>query len=401
MRSSATSTEACRDRLLVSGAVPRSLLFLIADTGGGHRAAATAVSHYLGRAHPGEFTVEIVDPFATASPRILSRTASLYGPLIQHAPWVWGGLFHATNSRAMVRASELVLRGVDPAIARFMTALEPAAVVSFHPLLNRAAVRARRSLGLRVPLVTAVTDLVDVHAFWASPDVDLVIVASPGGLDRCRRNRIAAERLVQVGLPVDSGFTDYSSDPEARRAQRLRLGLDPDRFTVLVCSGADGSGDIERRARVLAKSGLDISLVVICGHNQRAQNGLTGLRDQRDRPVAVHGFVTNMAEWMTAADIVVTKAGPGTIAESLCAGLPLLITWYLPGQERGTMEWLIDTGAGRYVPGDAELVDEVAELAAPGSPSLLSMRAAVAQLARPEATAEIAELIRSVAMRLS
>ena len=378
-----------------------TLLFLIADTGGGHRAAATAVSRYLERTHPGEFSVQIVDPFATASPKLLGRTASLYGPLIQHAPWLWGGLFHVTNSRAMVRASEVVLRSVDPAIERLMTELEPAAVVSFHPLLNRAAVRARRHLRLRIPLVTAITDLVDVHTFWASPDVDLVIVPSPGGLDRCRRNRVPADRLVQVGLPVDSGFTDHSSEPEARRARRLQLGLDPDRFTVLVCSGADGSGDIERRARVLAGSGLDISLVVICGRNQRARDGLAGLRDRRERPVAVHGFVTNMSEWMTAADIVVTKAGPGTIAEALCAGLPLLITWYLPGQERGNMEWLIDSGAGRYVPGDAELVDEVAELAAPESPSLLSMRAAVAQLARPEATAEVGELVRSVALRLS
>ena len=379
----------------------RPLLFLIADTGGGHRAAATAVSHHLGVAHPGEFTVEIVDPFATASPRLLGRTASLYGPLIQHAPWVWGGLFHATNSRAMVRVSELVLHSVDPAIARLMTSLEPAAVVSFHPLLNRAAVRARRRLGLRVPIVTAVTDLVDVHTFWASPDVDLVIVPSPGGLDRCRRNRVPADRLVQVGLPVDAGFTGHDSDPDARRLQRLQLGLDPDRFTVLVCSGADGSGDIERRARVLAGSGLDISLVVICGRNRRAEAALAGLRDRRERPVVVQGFVTNMAQWMTAADIVVTKAGPGTIAEALCAGLPLLITWFLPGQERGNMEWLIDTGAGRYVPGDAELVDEVAELAVPGSPSLLSMQAAVAQLARPEAAAEVAELIRSVALKRS
>jgi 1,2-diacylglycerol 3-beta-galactosyltransferase len=97
----------------------------------------------------------------------------------------------------------------------------------------------------------------------------------------------------------------------------------------------------------------------------------------------------------------VTKAGPGTIAEALCAGLPLLITWYLPGQERGNMEWLIDSGAGRYVPGDAELVDEVAELAAPGSPALLSMREAVSHLARPEAAAEVAELVRTVALKLS
>src|ERR1035441_6651861 len=288
--------------LLVSGAMPRSLLFLIADTGGGHRAAATAVSHYLDRAHPGEFSVEIVDPFASASPRLLGRTAGLYGPLIQRAPWLWGGMFHATNSRTMVRTAELVMRSVDPAIARLMTALEPAAVVSFHPLLNRAAVRVRRRLGLRVPLVTAVTDLVDVHAFWASPDVDLVIVASPGGLDRCRRNRVPADRLVQVGLPVDAGFSEGASDPGSRRARRIHLGIDPDRFTVLVCSGADGSGAIDRRARGLAGSGPGISLVVICGRNQRAYNGLAGLHDQMDRPVSVHGFVTNMAEWMTAAE---------------------------------------------------------------------------------------------------
>src|ERR1035437_2589885 len=170
----------------------RSLLFLIADTGGGHRAAATAVSHYLDRAHPGEFSVEIVDPFASASPRLLGRTAGLYGPLIQRAPWLWGGMFHATNSRTMVRTAELVMRSVDPAIARLMTTLEPAAVVSFHPLLNRAAVRARRRLGLR------------------------------------------ADRRVQVGPPADAGFSEGASDPGSRRARRLHLGIDPDRFTVLV-----------------------------------------------------------------------------------------------------------------------------------------------------------------------
>jgi 1,2-diacylglycerol 3-beta-galactosyltransferase len=115
--------------------------------------------------------------------------------------------------------------------------------------------------------------------------------------------------------------------------------------------------------------------------------------------VTVLGFVDNMAEWMAAADVVVTKAGPATISEALCAGLPLLITWFLPGQERGNVEWLVDAGAGRYVPGDTELVDEVAELAGPDSPTLAAMRASVRQLARPQATAEIGELIRTIAQR--
>jgi 1,2-diacylglycerol 3-beta-galactosyltransferase len=43
------------------------------------------------------------------------------------------------------------------------------------------------------------------------------------------------------------------------------------------------------------------------------------------------GFVNNMADYMVAADILVSKAGPGTIAEAACVGLPVLLTSFLPG----------------------------------------------------------------------
>ena len=109
------------------------------------------------------------------------------------------------------------------------------------------------------------------------------------------------------------------------------------------------------------------------------------------------GFVDNMAEWMRAADLVVTKAGPGTISEALCSGLPMLLTWYIPGQERGNLEWVVDIGAGRYVPGARELVDALAELSLPGSPGLAAMRSAVAEVARPDATRRIAALIADMA----
>ena len=37
----------------------------------------------------------------------------------------------------------------------------------------------------------------------------------------------------------------------------------------------------------------------------------------------VCGFVNNMDEWMAAVDCLVTKAGPGTIAEACSRGLPV------------------------------------------------------------------------------
>ena len=66
--------------------------------------------------------------------------------------------------------------------------------------------------------------------------------------------------------------------------------------------------------------------------------------------VVVQGFVTNMAEWMTACDTIVTKAGPGTIAESLICGLPVLLNGFIPCQEAGNVPFVIDNKVIYFTP---------------------------------------------------
>ena len=56
------------------------LLFLIADTGGGHRAAATAVERQMAVTSPGEFEITILDPFTSATPRVIGGTARTLRP---------------------------------------------------------------------------------------------------------------------------------------------------------------------------------------------------------------------------------------------------------------------------------------------------------------------------------
>jgi hypothetical protein len=69
----------------------------------------------------------------------------------------------------------------------------------------------------------------------------------------------------------------------------------------------------------------------------------------REYPAGMHvvvtGFVDNMAEWMTACDTIITKAGPGTIAESLICGLPLLLNGFVPCQEAGNVPFVLDNKA--------------------------------------------------------
>jgi len=384
----------------------RPLLFLIADTGGGHRASAQAVAEQVAGRHGARFSVELLDPFLLVRPGLVGRIVGLYSVLVRRAPWLWGGIYHATDSRLAVAALQAsVLRLVAPPLRRALDTLEPAAVVSFHPLLNHVTARViggsvRRGqpgslVGAAPPLITVVTDLTDIHAAWICADAEALVVPSAPALQRCRRAGMAASRSYALGLPVGATF----SETPIRSLLRRHLGLDPDGFVVLITGGAEGGGDLARAALTLARGAPQVEVVAICGRNTRLRRRLKAQAERRGLALRTEGFVDNMADWMRAADLVVSKAGPGTIAEAACSGTPLLLTSYVPGQERGNVDLVVDSGAGCYVPRLSALRDRVAALADPRSAALAAMRHAVSRHARPAAAADIADLVCRLAVQ--
>ena len=119
------------------------LLFLVADTGGGHRSAAQAVGEALEEAYPGRFDAVLCDPLGgPASSRLLRWVTGLYGPVIRLAPWAWGAVYHACDSRWVMRLLQRTLLTLaDRPVADAVAAHQPAAIVSFHPLTGGAADR--------------------------------------------------------------------------------------------------------------------------------------------------------------------------------------------------------------------------------------------------------------------
>jgi len=95
---------------------------------------------------------------------------------------------------------------------------------------------------------------------------------------------------------------------------------------VVVTGGAEGSGGIYRRAAAIVRRLDDVTVVAICGRNRRLHRRLTRLAARSGGRLTALGFVDNMAEWLRCADLVVSKAGPGTIAEASCCGAPLVLT---------------------------------------------------------------------------
>jgi 1,2-diacylglycerol 3-beta-galactosyltransferase len=421
---------------------PVPLLFLVSDTGGGHRAAARAVGEALAEAATttlatARFAPILCDPLAGPGSAPLPRWVTrLYGPATRLAPWAWGAAYHLSNSRA---AAGLLLRTLfRPAsrlVADAIAAYQPAVIVSFHPLTGHAAVAARRRTRTATPVLTVVTDLASGHASWRYADTDAIAVpfgepppaAPPAGPGQPASPRWPAGPPVSLGLPVGRAFRGPLPEPE-RAALRRSLGLPASGFLIVLAGGGEGCGGLARRARALSRHLTGVHLAVICGRNRRLRRRLTRRlgRPPRWRPAAGHGrllpnrgrllpgrgrrpedggntltvtgFVPNMADWLRCADLVVSKAGPGAIAEAACCGTPLLLTSHLPGQERGNTALVVSRGAGLHVPRTRQLVREAGRLQHDPA-ALAALRAGAARLARPGAAAEVARLIAGLSDR--
>jgi 1,2-diacylglycerol 3-beta-galactosyltransferase len=260
-------------------------------------------------------------------------------------------------------------------------------------------VRARNRAAPGIPVITVITDLITTHLSWRDAHADLVVVPSAPVARRCALDGLPDGRYVEIGLPVAAEFSAAHGEAAARDVLRRSLGLRSGRFLVLVTGGAEGSGGIYRRAAAILRELDDVDVAVICGRNRRLRRRMSRLAARAEGRLTVRGFVVNMADWLHCADVVVGKAGPGTIAEAACCAAPLVLTSYVPGQEEGNVGFVVSAGAGRYAPGWRDLVAEIRWLRRDPA-ALAAMRAASAGLSRPRAADDIARVLAGLAARL-
>ena len=338
-----------------------AILFGISDTGGGHRAGAVAIDAALeGLAGPGVKRY-VVDILASTGIPLVRDAPGLYDQLSTRWLPVFDLMFQLTDGRHRVDAlTQFVYLSAHRNIVRVLEETRPDLVVSVHPLVNRLIGNARRTYKLSFRFVTVVTDLVTVHASWADPDAELCIVPTAEAYNLLRARGFPADKLVQAGFPVHPKFATYAG---TRREARARLGIDLDPFTLLVTSGGVGSGQLRDLVRDLAGAYPNQQLLVVTGKNAALRQELLSL-DLRPG-IHIYGFVGNMEELMAASDIIITKAGPGTLMEALVMRRPVIVTEAVGMQERGNIDFVLNHELGLFCPTRDRIVPAIADLMDP------------------------------------
>jgi 1,2-diacylglycerol 3-beta-galactosyltransferase len=114
-------------------------------------------------------------------------------------------------------------------------------------------------------------------------------------------------------------------------------------------------GPLTKVARAISDAHLDTALGVVTGRNRKLKAQLEA--EEWSMPTFIYGFVREMPDFMRCADILLTKAGPGTISEAFIAGLPIILYSRMPGQEDGNVSYVVTEGAGVWAPEPTRIIE--------------------------------------------
>ncbi len=330
----------------------KRILILSSSTGGGHQSAAMALQESFTRLSPGQVLVNIAQVLEEAN-FITHRFADLYNYLLryhQHYMRYYYGAIERLRPYESHFLFQLCLKyGVQ-----LVEKITPTELVSVHPMTQHFFVYLLKKLRLidKVPIITVVTDpCAGFWKGWACPEVSQYFVASDDAKAQLIAYGIEDSRIAVSGMPVHSKFKPLNSVDE-KQALKAMLGLDTERFTVLVNAGWIGGGNVPDLYETLLRKPLDnIQLVFLAGQNENLYQYAKKLSVNTSVPIKVLGFSNNVEQWMNASDVMVSKLGGLTTFEALSCQLPILgdcLTPPMP-QEAGTAKFIQSSGAGTLI----------------------------------------------------
>jgi processive 1,2-diacylglycerol beta-glucosyltransferase len=360
------------------------VLIATVTAGGGHLQAAAALEEAWTNVHPSDEVkrVDLLDLVAKLQRKVYAEG---YVKLIAHAPELYELFFNKTdNPRRLRELATFRRRFAEHTNRKFVRLLQqfaPDVVLCTHflPLEVLGALKGKR--GAHHPFVVCVVTDFEAHALWMEPAVDLYCVAAEETKARLVARKVDSGRVAVTGIPIAARFSQPIDAAGVRRSRGLRDDLP----TVLVLGGGFGMGPMAEILESLDSIEREFQTVVVAGRNVALRRELAA--QDRRHPTHVLGFVSNMHEIMSVADMMITKPGGLTTAEALALGKPMFILNPIPGQETANSDFLLERGAAAKANRVEDLPFRIDRLL--GSTKLSEMAASARALGRPGAAKTI------------
>jgi Glycosyltransferase family 28 C-terminal domain len=345
----------------------KKIQILFHDAGGGHRNAAVALQT-MAKSQDRDWDVELVQ-FQELTDRldVLRKVTGIriqeqYNTILRNG-WTWGSEYLLVVLQWTIRVFR---RPLVKLLGEFWKTHPSDMLISVIPHFNREIAESWEKVYRGRPFVTIITDLADFPPrFWIEPVKEqFVIAGTEKAVEQARALGKDGSHIFGVsGMVLRPEFYQESAVDAA--AVKRELGLHEHLPTAMVLFGGFGSKVIYEIVEKLDAARLAVQLILICGKNEKLAARLRAR--QWNIGMAVLGFTKEVHKLMRAADFMIGKPGPGSIAEAMQRGLPVLVecnSWTLP-QERFNTEWVTQKKVGVVLKSFDDVVSGVKEMLEP------------------------------------
>lgn len=321
--------------------MPKSILIVSSNLGGGHRSAAEALAQIISRAKP-DYIPHIVDispPLGSIAYRFLSN----YLANVHYKNW--RAFNHSSNAKLLqLLVSPLLI----PKLLRLLRQDSPQLIIATQPLVLDAVLSSLKQLHLSPPLILAVVDPFSIHHAWTIfKQADLYLLPNQHCFNIFRRRGHNPQRLCVTGHPIRLIPPAVLQTPLP--TWRKKLGLDPKKLTLFLGGSGEGVGRLDLIIKGLLQHPRllnSIQIIIACGKNKSLFQQLTLLKKKYPFLLFPYGFYPEMYNLIKASDVVIGKPGPNLMFETIALAKPFITTGYPLGQELGNYRFIAQEKLG-------------------------------------------------------
>lgn len=322
-------------------------LILSCSGGAGHIRAAEAL-HRTASLTRFPIRTEHYDVLDFTSKIFKKLYSETYLQMVNRAPELWGYLYEHSERKPYEKKG--IIKSFDQLnykrYLRTLLEMNPDAIICTHFLPYISVSSELRKNNITAPVFAVTTDF-DIHQLWVDPIIERYFVYNEESAWQLQSKKVPAEKITVAGIPIMPEFQSKGK----QKNSRVKLGINPSQFTVLVLSGGFGIGRVkeivEQTATTLGEfDEKNFNLLVVCGKNAKVKTEIQALELPRNITPYIYGFIENMHEFMDASDLLISKAGGLTSSEAMAKSLPMLIVDPIPGQESRNTDIIVEHGAG-------------------------------------------------------
>ena len=333
----------------------KKVLIMSASTGGGHNRAAKAMKDEIEKkCIDGEhITCEIIDSLKLINTTMDKIISSGYEKSAKYTPKAWGGVYKMSDANIVSKheyKGNLFNTLLASKLKKLLKERKPDLIIGTHPFPMIALSTLKKKYPYRnafnsffvPPLISVLTDYT-THSTWIQNEIDYYIAGDEYVKEVLISEGVDGDKIKPYGIPVEKSFLEHRE----KSVVLEELGLAPDKFTVLLMGGSFGAGNIKDTLKELLEIDRDFQIIVITGRNETLKEKLEKSLEKHDidKNISILGFTQDMNDILSAVDIIVSKPGGLTTTECLLKELPMIIPYYIPGQEEENMDFLSNCGA--------------------------------------------------------